>query len=209
MYHRVKRFIDFVFSLFGIILLSPLFILLSILIWANMGYPFIFMQKRVGYKGKEFNLYKFRTMTSEKSPNGLLLPDDKRLTPLGKFLRSTSLDELPELLNILKGEMSIIGPRPLPPIYNEFYKDSEKARFKVKSGLIPPDSVDIDPVISWDKQLEYEANYANNISFLTDVKILIGVFNILVKRSKSQYGDYIRKALNDERKNMFNSETSK
>lgn len=174
-----------------------------------MGYPFIFMQKRVGYKGKEFNLYKFRTMTSEKSPNGLLLPDDKRLTPLGKFLRSTSLDELPELLNILKGEMSIIGPRPLPPIYNEFYKDSEKARFKVKSGLIPPDSVDIDPVISWDKQLEYEANYANNISFLTDVKILIGVFNILVKRSKSQYGDYIRKALNDERKNMFNSETSK
>lgn len=171
-----------------------------------MGFPFIFAQTRTGYKGKDFMLFKFRTMTSKKDSDGNLLPDNRRLTFFGKILRSTSLDELPELFNILKGEMSIIGPRPLPPLYNDYYKKSEKARFKVKSGLIPPDSVDTDPVISWDKQLEYEANYANNLSFQSDVKILIGVFNILVKRSKSQYGEYIRKALNDERKDMFNSE---
>ena len=203
MYHCVKRFIDFVFSLLGIILLSPLFILLSILIWTNMGYPIIFKQKRVGRNRKEFNLYKFRTMTSEKNYDGLLLPDNKRLTLLGKFLRSTSLDELPELLNILKGEMSIIGPRPLLPENMPYFFSYEMVRFDVFPGLIPPEILYGNVFPTWDEQLGYEASYAKNYSFLLDIKIFFSVFSGLLLRDRNNYGSYERKPLSEDRANSM------
>ena len=132
--------------------------------------------------------------------NGNLLPDKQRQTKLGSFLRSTSLDELPELLCIIKGTMSVIGPRPLPPTYDKFYTNREKNRFKVRGGLIPPDSVDKNAVISWDKQFEYEANYAESLGFINDVKIFFNVFKIVFKRSNSNYGKFVRKPLSEERK---------
>lgn len=145
---------------------------------------------------------KFRTMTNAKDKNGNLLPDDERFTKFGRWLRSTSLDELPELLNIIKGDMSVIGPRPLPPIYNDYYKPEEMSRFNVRAGLVTPDSIDPDPIISWDKQFEYEAEYGRNLSLRKDVKIFVGVFRILFKRTETDYGEYVREVLNIERANL-------
>ena len=151
---------------------------------------------------KPFGMMKFRTMTNDKDENGNLLPDEQRFTKFGKWLRSSSLDELPELINIIKGDMSVIGPRPLPPIYDEYYTEEEKKRFLVRGGLITPDSVDDSPIISWDKQLQYEADYGENLSLKKDWKIFIGVFHILTSRTKTDYGEYVRPALNEERKNI-------
>ena len=131
--------------------------------------------------------------------NGKLLPNEKRLTKFGAFLRTTSLDELPELINIIIGDMSIIGPRPLYPYYSCYYTDNEKERFSVRSGLIPPDSVDESDIISWDKQFEYERKYAQNVSLFLDIKILISVFRILMKRKEDNYGSIARKPLSEER----------
>lgn len=154
---------------------------------------------------KPFGMIKFRTMTNETDEEGNLLPDEQRQTRFGKWLRSSSLDELPELLNIIKGDMSVIGPRPLPPIYDDYYTEEEKKRFKVRGGLITPDSVDPNPVISWDKQLQYEADYGENVSLIKDLKIFIGVFRILLRRTETDYGEYVREALNVERKNSNKS----
>ena len=137
---------------------------------------------------RPFKLIKFRSMSNATDSEGKLLPDRDRVTKFGKFLRSTSLDELPELINIIKGDMSVIGPRPLPMRYNDYYKDEEKCRFNVRMGLVMPDSVDPEPIISWDKQFEYEANYARNLSFILDCKIVIGVFRILFKRNSITVG---------------------
>lgn len=154
---------------------------------------------------KNFSIMKFRTMTNAKDKEGNLLPDDERFTKFGRWLRSSSLDELPELINIINGDMSVIGPRPLPPTYNEFFKQEEMARFNVRGGLVTPDSVDPNPIISWDKQFEYEAEYGRNLSFNKDLKIFIRVFRILFKRTKTDYGEYVRKPLNIERANMKQS----
>lgn len=169
------------------------------LVRINLGSPVFFKQLRTGKDMRKFNLIKFRTMTDEKDEKGNLLPDHERVTKFGRFLRSSSLDELPELINILKGDMSVIGPRPLPPIYNKYYRDEELARFNVRGGLITPDSIDSNPIISWDKQFEYEADYGKNPSLKKDFFIFWGVFRILFKRNETDYGSFERKALSEER----------
>ena len=140
-------------------------------------------------------------MTDKRDDDGELLPDELRQTVFGQWLRSTSLDELPELLSIIKGDMSVIGPRPLPVDYDQYYTQYELKRFEVRGGLLPPDSVDSSVIISWNKQLEYEAIYAEKLSFKNDLKIFFATFTTLFQRKKSNYGIYIRRPLNIERKN--------
>lgn len=142
---------------------------------------------------------KFRTMTNAKDAEGKLLPDNERLTKFGRFLRNSSLDELPELLNIIKGDMAVIGPRPLYPRYNAFYTEYERNRFKVRGGLIPPESLYHDSFLTWDKQLQYEADYALNLSLKLDAMLLISVFTTMLRRNKEDYGAYTRKPLDVER----------
>ena len=141
-------------------------------------------------------------MTNACDSSGKLLPDHQRVTRFGRFLRSSSLDELPELINIIKGDMSVIGPRPLPPRYDSYYSEYEKKRFDVRGGLITPDSVDRSPIISWDKQLEYEADYAERGGLLLDLKIMVGVFRILFKRNTTGYGSFERRPLDVERRGL-------
>lgn len=194
-----KRLFDIFSASLLLLIISPLFILLIILVKFNIGSPVFFTQERTGMHQKRFKLIKFRTMTNEKDENGNLLPDENRQTKFGGLLRSSSLDELPELFCIIKGDMSVIGPRPLPPIYDAYYAKEELKRFEVRGGLIPPDSIDSSAVISWDKQFEYEANYAKNLSFKNDLNIFLNVFRIIFQRNKTDYGDFIREPLNKER----------
>lgn len=201
MYKFIKRAFDLLSSLTLFIVISPLFLILALLVRVNLGSPIFFRQVRSGKGMRPFGMMKFRTMTNDKDESGNFLPDEMRATRFGKWLRSTSLDELPELLNIIKGDMSVIGPRPLPPVYDDYYTDEEKKRFLVRGGLITPDSVDPKPIITWDKQFEYEADYASGLSMKKDWNIFIGVFHILTSRTKTDYGEYVRPALNEERKN--------
>lgn len=201
MYKIIKRAFDFILALLLFIVISPFFCVLAIIVRIKMGRPVFFHQVRTGKGMKQFGMTKFRTMTNATDSDGNLLPDEERLTKFGKWLRSSSMDELPELLNIIKGEMSVIGPRPLPPLYDDYYTEEEKKRFLVRGGLITPDSVDPQPVISWDKQLAYEADYGENLSFKKDLSIFIGVFRILFRRTTTDYGEFVREPLNVERKN--------
>ena len=182
------------------VVISPFFLILAVIVRIKMGSPIFFHQVRTGKGMKQFGMTKFRTMTNATDEEGNLLPDEQRQTKFGKWLRSSSLDELPELLNIIKGHMSVIGPRPLPPIYDDYYTEEEKKRFKVHGGLITPDSIDPNPVISWDKQLAYEADYGENVSLKKDFMIFVGVFRILFRRTATDYGEYVREPLNVERK---------
>ena len=200
MYKIIKRAFDFISALLLFIVISPFFCVLAIIVRIKMGSPIFFHQVRTGKGMKQFGMTKFRTMTNATDSDGNLLPDEERLTKFGKWLRSSSMDELPELLNIIKGEMSVIGPRPLPPLYDDYYTEEEKKRFLVRGGLITPDSVDPQPVISWDKQLAYEADYGENLSFKKDMSIFIGVFRILFRRTTTDYGEFVREPLNVERK---------
>ena len=138
-------------------------------------------------------------MTNEKDEKGVILPNEQRYTPFGTWLRKTSLDELPELLSIIKGDMSVIGPRPLPPSYDSFYTEREKVRFRVRGGLIPPEVLYGNILPTWDEQLEYEADYAENVSFRLDVKILMAVFKGLFTRYKKNQGGVVRESLIIER----------
>ena len=201
MYIVVKRLFDLLSSLLLFLVISPIFVLLALLVRFNLGSPIFFHQVRSGRGMKPFGMIKFRTMTNETDSNGNLLPDEQRFTKFGRWLRTSSLDELPELLNIIKGDMSVIGPRPLPPVYDAYYTENEKKRFLVRGGLITPDSVDENPVISWDKQLAYEADYGEYLSLNKDMKIFIGVFHILFSRNKNENEEYVREALNVERAN--------
>ncbi len=155
-YRAFKRAFDFCASLLLLIIISPLFLVLMICARFSIGSPVFFTQERSGRNQKTFKLIKFRTMTNELNEKGELLPDNERMTRFGRFLRNSSLDELPELLNIIKGDMAVIGPRPLFPRYNPYYKESELARFNVRGGLIPPESLYHDSFLTWDKQLAYE-----------------------------------------------------
>lgn len=202
MYLVFKRCFDLLSSLSLLIIISPLFLILALLVRIKMGNPIMFHQVRTGKGMKQFGMTKFRTMTNATDEKGNLLPDEQRQTKFGKWLRSSSLDELPELLNIIKGDMSVIGPRPLPPIYDQYYTEEEKKRFNVRGGLITPDSIYPNPVISWNKQLAYEADYGENVSLKTDLKIFFGVFRILLRRTETDYGKFVREALNVERSNM-------
>ncbi|MCD7998105.1 MAG: sugar transferase [Clostridiales bacterium] len=198
-YRILKRMFDFSTALLLFLMISPLFLVIMILVRVNLGSPIFFSQIRSGFKQRPFNIIKFRTMTNEKDTHGHLLPDDKRKTAFGCFLRSTSLDELPELLSIIKGDMSVIGPRPLPLIYNDYYTEREKLRFEVKGGLLPPDSIESSVIISWSRQLECEAKYAEELSLKNDVKIFFCTFGALLKRNHIDYGAYVRKPLDEER----------
>lgn len=194
-----KRAFDLVSASVLFVVISPFFCVLMILVRTKLGSPVFFRQERSGLHGKSFFIRKFRSMTNETDAEGNLLPDAERLTEFGKFLRSTSLDELPELLSIIKGDMSVIGPRPLPPAYNEYYTEREWKRFDVRSGLLPPDSVEKSAIITWDKQLEYEAAYAEDLSLKNDVKIFFGAIKMVFTRNNTDYGTYVRKPLNEER----------
>ena len=190
---------DILISTAAIILLLPLFLILYVLVYFSMGSPVFFRQKRVGKEQKIFEMMKFRSMTDEKDADGNLLSDGERLTKLGNFLRKTSLDEIPELLNVLRGDMSIVGPRPLLVEYLPYYSEREKLRFEVRGGLIPPDALYGSVTPSWDDQLEFEAEYAEKISFLLDVKIILKTFGLLFKRVESDFGQYDRESLSTER----------
>lgn len=179
-------------------------VVLSVIVRLKLGGPVFFKQERTGMNMKTFHMIKFRTMTSECDEHGELLPDEKRQTPFGVWLRNTSLDELPELFNIIKGDMSVIGPRPLPVSYDAYYSEREKSRFNVRGGLITPDCIDPDPMISWDEQLEYDADYGSDLTISKDMKVFFSVFRILCSRSQADYGAVVRKPLNVERNNKTN-----
>lgn len=181
-----KRTIDFCLSLFALIVLSPILLILIILGAIKMkGNPF-FTQLRPGKDEKIFKLIKFRTMTNEKDESGKLLPDEIRLTKYGKFLRSTSLDELPELLNILKGDMSIVGPRPLLVEYLPYYTEEEKHRHDVRPGLTGLAQVNGRNNLSWEERFNYDLNYISNLNFLNDIKIIIATIKKVVCRNDIQ-----------------------
>lgn len=184
----IKRLLDIVLSGIAIIALSPLYIIIAIIVRIQMGSPVLFSQDRIGKDEKIFKLYKFRSMTNEKDANGELLPEKERLTKFGIALRSTSLDELPELFMIFKGDMSIVGPRPQPSFYLPYYTEEERKGHKVRGGLLPPDCLSKEVQCDWDTQLKFESYYAENLTFLMDVKIIFSTFFILYKRVKNNYG---------------------
>ncbi len=180
--HFFKRFLDFTLSLIAIILLSPVFLIVAILVRTKLGSPVIFCQERPGKDEKIFKMYKFRSMTSETDENGNLLPDEVRLTSFGKKLRSTSLDELPELFNILKGDMSIVGPRPLLVKYLSRYNDFQKHRHDVRPGLTGWAQVNGRNTISWEDKFTYDVEYTKKYSFIMDVKIIFMTISSVFKR---------------------------
>lgn len=167
----VKRLLDIIISLCALIILSPILLILAILVRFKLGSPIIFHQERPGYNEKIFKLCKFRSMTEEKDENGNLLPDAVRLTKFGRMLRSTSLDELPELWNILKGDMSLIGPRPLLVSYLPYYTEEERLRHTVRPGLTGLAQVSGRNLLDWDKRFAKDVEYVRNLSFKMDVKI--------------------------------------
>jgi len=179
----MKRLFDFCLALILILMTLPITIVTSFLILSKMGKPLFFRQKRPGLNGKIFSIYKFRTMTNEKDKMGNLLPDEDRLIGLGKFIRSTSIDELPQLLNILKGEMSFVGPRPLLVEYLLLYNKSQKKRHNVKPGITGWAQVNGRNAISWEQKFEYDVWYVENQSFMVDMKIMWMTFLKVIKRS--------------------------
>ncbi len=197
-----KSIFDKVLALILIILFSPIYIIVSLLILLKMGRPILFKQKRPGLNEKIFGIYKFRTMTNEKDENGELLPDEKRLLGIGKFIRSASLDELPQLFNVLKGEMSFVGPRPLLIEYLPRYNERQKKRHDVKPGITGWAQVNGRNAISWEQKFEYDVWYVEHQSFWLDMKILWMTFLKVVKRSDiSQDGQAtmeVFKGMNDD-----------
>lgn len=176
-----KRVIDFIASLCGFVVLLPVFIIISIFLFvANEGKPFFF-QRRPGKNGKVFSIIKFKTMNDKKDADGKLLSDEIRLTPVGKFVRKTSLDEIPQLLNVIKGDMSLIGPRPLLTDYMHLYNEFQNRRHEVKPGITGWAQVNGRNAISWDKKFEYDVWYVDNLSFLLDCKIIFKTIQKVIK----------------------------
>lgn len=178
-----KRPMDFILSLMAIIVLSPVLIIVGVLVRVKLGSPVLFKQKRPGLNEKIFTMYKFRTMTDEKDENGELLPDSVRLTKFGRMLRSTSLDELPELINILKGDMSIVGPRPLAVQYLPYYSETERMRHLIRPGLSGLAQINGRNTATWEDRFNYDVKYVNEITFLGDLKIIFQTVLKAIQRS--------------------------
>ena len=193
----IKRFIDFFIALIGLIVLSPIFMIVMIGLYiANQGKPFFF-QKRPGLNERIFKIIKFKTMNDKKDTNGNLLPDADRLTPIGAFVRKTSLDEIPQLINVLKGDMAIIGPRPLLPQYLPLYDKVQKRRHEVRPGITGWAQVNGRNAISWTKKFELDVWYVDNISLILDVKIfLLTIKKVFVREGISQEGQVTMEAFN-------------
>ena len=202
----IKRMLDFILSLIALIVLSPLMIIIGILVRIKLGKPVIFKQKRPGKNEKIFTLYKFRTMTDEKDEQGNLLADEKRLTKFGKFLRSTSLDELPELWNILKGEMAIVGPRPLLVEYLPLYNEEQKHRHDIKPGLTGLAQISGRNAIQWEEKFKEDIEYVNNITFIQDTKIILKTFiKVFKKDGINQEGNATMKKFEGTKKEKINA----
>ncbi|NME32199.1 sugar transferase [Ligilactobacillus ruminis] len=178
----VKRTVDFLLSLVSIIILSPVLLILAVVVRIKMGNPIVFSQSRPGINGKIFKMYKFRTMTNEKDENGNLLPDEMRLNKFGAFLRSTSLDELPELFNILKGDMAIVGPRPLLVEYLPLYTRKQARRHEVRPGMTGYAQVNGRNELSWEKKFELDVEYVDNVTFVNDLRIIFKTVKTVLKR---------------------------
>ena len=186
-----KRIFDIILSFFAIILLSPVLLILYLLVRTKLGKPAIFTQERPGKNEEIFKLYKFRSMTDDRDSKGDLLADDKRITFFGKKLRSTSLDELPELFNILKGDMSIVGPRPLLKEYLPYYKENERRRHNVTPGLTGWAQVNGRNSSSWEEKFEKDLFYVDNISLILDVKIVFLTIKKVINKSDVLVGKEI------------------
>lgn len=184
----VKRLIDVIISGLSLIILSPVLLVLCILVRVKLGSPVLFTQERPGKNEKIFKLYKFRSMTDARDEKGELLPDEVRLTKFGKLLRSTSLDELPELVNILKGDMSLIGPRPLLVRYLPYYTEEERHRHDVRPGLTGLAQVNGRNALGWEDRFSYDLQYVNNLSLGMDIKVLGMTVGKVLKRSGTLSG---------------------
>lgn len=193
----IKRLIDFILAFLGLLILSPIFIIVTIgLYFANDGKPFFF-QARPGLNEKIFKIIKFKTMNDKKDVQGNLLPDSERLTPIGQFVRKTSLDELPQLINVLKGDMAIIGPRPLLPQYLRLYSGTQKRRHNVRPGITGWAQVNGRNAISWSKKFELDVWYVDHVSFATDCKVFFTTFKKVFKSEGiSQDGQATAEAFN-------------
>ena len=180
--HFFKRLIDFILSLLALIVLSPILLIVALLVRTKLGSPVIFKQERPGLNEKIFTLYKFRTMMDAKDEQGNLLPDEIRLTKFGKLLRSTSLDELPELFNILKGDMAIVGPRPLLVRYLQLYNEHQKHRHDVRPGFTGWAQCNGRNAISWEEKFDLDVYYTKHVSLLLDIKIILKTVKVVLFR---------------------------
>lgn len=200
-YKNIKRSLDFIFAFLLLVISIPAILIICFFIKIKMGSPIFFFQERPGMNEKMFKIYKFRTMTDEREKYGNLLPDHKRLTLVGKILRKTSLDELPQLLNIIRGEMSFIGPRPLLERYLPFYTEEEKIRHSIRPGITGLAQVNGRNYLEWDKRLEMDIEYVKKISFSMDIKILIKTIEVVLKRQGvAEGGEMKEKDLDEERR---------
>lgn len=189
-YSYVKRIIGFLISLLALIILSPIILIVAILVYVKLGSPIIFKQERPGKDGKIFKMYKFRTMLDSYNKFGEVLPDEERLTKFGRILRSTSLDELPELINVIKGDMSLVGPRPLLVEYLELYSEEQNKRHNVRPGITGWAQVNGRNSISWNEKLNLDVEYVNNLSFILDIKILfLTVYKVFKRDGINQEGN--------------------
>ncbi|EWG10014.1 sugar transferase [Cytobacillus firmus] len=185
----MKRLFDFSCSLIGLIILSPLLLVAALLIRVKLGSPILFRQMRPGLYGRPFFVYKFRTMTDERDENGNLLPDEERLTPFGQWLRKFSIDELPQLFNVLKGDLSLVGPRPLLMEYLELYSPEQERRHEVRPGITGWAQVNGRNTISWEEKFKLDVWYVNHQSFFLDIKIIfLTVYKVFKREGISQQG---------------------
>lgn len=185
----IKRALDIICALAAIIVFCWLYIIVAVLVKIKLGSPVIFTQERPGKDAKIFKMYKFRTMTNEKDDDGRLLPDEQRLTKFGKFLRKTSLDELPEAFNILKGDMSVVGPRPLMARYVRYYNETEKKRHLVRPGLTGYAQIKGRNSVSWDERMKLDVFYVDNVSIVMDLRVIFSTIKIVLKREGIELND--------------------